>query len=149
MQYKCEIGDEELKSKKQIAALASSISILSSLLLGCFIYYEKRIIDIDKQNFDLNNITASDYTLSLDLTYDQSLYLANLPGYEHASVGLRIKYQLNKKIHEFLKVSQNEVLVSDYNFIFKNGHIFRALEKRSKYINKNDPIKVRKAEKDL
>jgi hypothetical protein len=70
VQYKCTISEEEKTEKRRIAALASAVSILSSLLLAAFIFYKKRSIFIMKELYDLETVTASDYTLQMDLTED-------------------------------------------------------------------------------
>jgi hypothetical protein len=64
---------------------------------------------------------------------------------------MKLKENLTKIIEDYMKTlrphSTQRLKVADLNFIFKNGHLFRLLQKRSKTINKND--KFAEVESDL
>ena len=84
---------------------------MSCLVLLSVIKYRVRSIGIEKRQWDLMTVTASDYTLELQLSIEQvrgmrkNLKLANFMPNE--TDGLRLKLWLAKKVEDCLDELSN------------------------------------------
>ena len=68
IQYSCVVPEDELKQKRQEAMLTASVNIFCGLVLLSVIGYRQGSINIEKREWDLQTVTASDYTLEIKLT---------------------------------------------------------------------------------
>jgi len=64
------VTGEEFKDKYNKVALASACITFISFCFGALIYYMQRTSKLDQQNYDMNTITAGDFTVELDLEKD-------------------------------------------------------------------------------
>ena len=62
---------QELTVKRDEALQAGCAAIVSCLVLLSVIKYRVRSISIEKRMWDLQTVTASDYTLELNLSIEQ------------------------------------------------------------------------------
>ena len=70
VQYSCIIPDDELKIKRYQALVASCVNIFAALTLLSVINNRQGSIAIEKKEWDLQTVTASDYCLELSLSKD-------------------------------------------------------------------------------
>lgn len=70
VQYLCQVKDEELTEKRNQALLASCACVFSALVLLSVLKYRSGSIDVEKRLWDLQTVTASDYTLEIKLYPD-------------------------------------------------------------------------------
>ena len=113
---------------------------MSCLVLLSVIKYRVRSIGIEKRQWDLMTVTASDYTLELQLSIEQvrgmrkNLKLANFMPNE--TDGLRLKLWLAKKVEDCLdELSHGHGgKVSAINFTFHNSWVLDMLREKGDYI---------------
>lgn len=67
IQYSCVVADDELQQKREEALLSSCVNIFAALVLLAVIKYRQGSISIEKREWDLQTVTASDYTLEVKL----------------------------------------------------------------------------------
>lgn len=135
IQYSCVIGDEELGIKRQEALLASCVNIFAALVLLAVIKYRQGSISIEKREWDLQTVTASDYTLELKLDdfiinqLKSKIQQENFLPYE--SDGLRLKLFLTKTLEDIIKQkSGEEGRIADLNFAYHNSWLLDRLRDR-------------------
>lgn len=68
VQYNCLVGEEELAEKRHQALVASCVNIFAALTLLAVVRNRQGSIAIEKKEWDLQTVTASDYTLEVSLT---------------------------------------------------------------------------------
>jgi len=68
IQYNCKVGDEEIKEKREQALLAGCVNMFAAMTLLSVVAYRQGSTSIEKKEFDLQTVTASDYTLELKLS---------------------------------------------------------------------------------
>lgn len=119
---------------------ACCISIFSTLFLFAVLNYLEGNIVIEKSEWDLQTVTASDYTIELKLKEGQVLamkkeiaqtnYLPNLP------MGQRMKFILIKEIERLMtEISGEEgYKVADVNFAMYNSWLIDRLKDRGQAI---------------
>ena len=61
------MDEDELLIRRKQALLAACINIFSALTLLSVVEYFKGSIHVEKKEFDLQTVTASDYTLEIKL----------------------------------------------------------------------------------
>jgi hypothetical protein len=71
VQYACQVPPEDLKVKRKEALLAGCAAVFACLVLLAVLKYRIDSIAIEKKSWDLSTVTASDYTLEIDLEYEQ------------------------------------------------------------------------------
>jgi len=71
IQYSCKVTEEELKEKRQQALLAGCVEVFAALTLLSVVAYRQGSIAIEKKEFDLQTVTASDYALEVKLSREQ------------------------------------------------------------------------------
>ena len=71
VQFTCVIPDDELKIKRHQALVSSCVNIFAALTLLSVISNRQGSIAIEKKEWDLQTVTASDYCLELSLSKDQ------------------------------------------------------------------------------
>lgn len=71
VQYTCVIPDDELKIKRHQALVSSCVNVFAALTLLSVIANRQGSIAIEKKEWDLQTVTASDYCLELSLSKDQ------------------------------------------------------------------------------
>ena len=67
IQYACHVPEEELLAKRKQALLAGCTSVFSCLVLLAVLKYREGSISIEKREWDLQTVTASDYTIEISL----------------------------------------------------------------------------------
>ena len=68
MQFGCEM-DDEMKSETYLILCKAVVTVLfCALLYSLLIGYMQKTADLDKTLYDVKNITASDFTVELDIT---------------------------------------------------------------------------------
>ena len=111
--------------------MVSSITILSSIILWAVLDYRQQALEVEKIEFDLNTVTASDYTLEIRLSSKHQDFLKSLPDLPGLnSQGMIFKLNLIKIIEDRMKELEpvKNYKVADLNFAFLNGHIVRLLQ---------------------
>ena len=136
VQYSCVIPDDELKIKRHQALVASCINIFAALTLLSVIANRQGSIAIEKKEWDLQTVTASDYCLELSLSIEQVDELRNELNSERflprESDGLRLKLYLIKKLEEILKQLSGDDggKIADINFAYYNSWLLDGLRER-------------------
>lgn len=68
LQYKCKESDGALNSKREQGLLISSIACFAAIFFLIVVFYLKKTNDVDYQQWDLMNLTASDFTVEYFIT---------------------------------------------------------------------------------
>jgi len=71
IQYECKMDDDELTMKRHQALMAACVNVFAALTLLSVIRYRQGSISIEKREWDLQTVTASDYTLEIKLSKAQ------------------------------------------------------------------------------
>lgn len=66
-QHTCNVKGDEFKDKYNKIALASSCITFIAFCFGALVYYMKKTSKLDQQNYDMNTITAGDFTVEMDI----------------------------------------------------------------------------------
>jgi hypothetical protein len=69
VQYMCQVPEEDLLTKRIEALQAGCVSIFACLCLLAVIQYRVNAISIEKSAWDLDTVTASDYTLEIQISH--------------------------------------------------------------------------------
>ena len=67
IQYSCEIDEDELEDKRYQALWAASTTVFSCLVLLAVLRYRQGSISIEKREWDIQTVTASDYTIEMKI----------------------------------------------------------------------------------
>lgn len=70
MQFSCNVTGDEFKDKYNKVALASACISFIAFCFGALVYYMQRTSKLDQLDYDMNTITAGDFTVELDLGKD-------------------------------------------------------------------------------
>lgn len=129
------MDDDELSTKRQEALLASCVNIFAALVLLAVIKYRQGSISIEKREWDLQTVTASDYTLEVKLDDFIIQQLNNRIAAEgflpYESDGLRLKLYLTKTLEDIIKEkSGEEGRIADLNFAYHNSWLLERLRER-------------------
>ena len=107
IQYSCEVGDDELAEKRSQALLAGCVSVFSCLVLLAVLKYRAGSIGIEKREWDLQTVTASDYTIEIKIYPEQiesiKQKIASERFMQYEADGLRFKLYLQKIIEDRVK----------------------------------------------
>lgn len=68
MQYTCTVVGDQFKDKYNKIALASATVTFIAFVFGALVYYMQKTSKLDMLDFDMNTITAGDFTVEMDLT---------------------------------------------------------------------------------
>lgn len=140
IQYSCKVDEKELHKKREQALLASCTNIFCALTLLAVIKYRQGSISIEKREWDLQTVTASDYTLELKFTKEQVQALRNemrrqnfLP---YETEGLRFKCFLQQRLEDVIKEISGEDggRIVDINFAYHNSWLLDSLRQRGEFI---------------
>ena len=71
----CQTDDDELYVKRKEALFAGCVAVFSCLVLLAVIQYRIGSISIEKREWDLQTVTASDYTLEIEFDDEQVLQI--------------------------------------------------------------------------
>ena len=125
------------------------------------IYYEKRMNSVELQQWDINNLTASDFTVEWTIT-DNIWNVFNLQLSQHAllppgnsapnHVGASlpvvtfeayIEHYFTKKLNQLPKINEDvEIRVANISFGFDNPELIQLLQERGALIAKGKFSKV-------
>jgi hypothetical protein len=125
------------------------------------IYYEKRMNNVEFQQWDINNLTASDFTVEWTIT-DNIWNVFNLQLSQHAllppgnsapnHVGASlpvvtfeayIEHYFTKKLNQLPKINEDvEIRVANISFGFDNPELIQLLQERGALIAKGKFSKV-------
>lgn len=139
IQYNCKVGEDELEEKRHEALVGSCVNIFCALVLLAVVANRQGSIGIEKREFDLQTVTASDYTLELTLSEQQIIQArqeiqndADAYYIRYAeSDGLRLKLWMIKKLEDLLTQMGGEGgKVADVNFAYHNSWLLDALRVR-------------------
>ena len=104
IQYSCEIDEDELEDKRYQALWAACTTVFSCLVLLAVLRYRQGSISIEKREWDIQTVTASDYTIEMKLYPQQLEAIKKKMDYEsfmyYDAEGLRFKCYLQKLIEE-------------------------------------------------
>ena len=60
--------DDELKTDRRIAMMGSCISCLAAVVFAFILKYMRYLVEWTNREWDMNTVTAGDYTVKFDLT---------------------------------------------------------------------------------
>ena len=140
IQYNCVISDEELAEKREQALLASCVNIFAALTLLSVIAYRQGSNSIEKKEWDLQTVTASDYTLEISLSQLQvsqmrrDIYQNSFEYYE--SDGYQVKFWIKKLVEDRLYELSGKrgYQIADINFAYYNSWLLDGLRRRGTLI---------------
>lgn len=161
IQYTCAENDSELNQKRSYGLLISCIACFACLVFMIVIYYEKRMNGLEFQQWDINNLTASDFTVEWTIT-DNIWNVFNLQLSQHAllppgnsapnHVGASlpvctfeayIEHYFTKKLNQLPKINEDvEIRVANITFGFDNPELISLLQERGALIAKGKFSKV-------
>lgn len=70
VQYTCEMTDAQKFAKYETISRATLIVLLCSAIFFITVYYMQHTSDLDGYVFDVQTVTAKDYTVEMDITTD-------------------------------------------------------------------------------
>jgi hypothetical protein len=114
MQHTCTVNGDEFKDKYNKIAMASSCITFIAFCFGALIYYMKKTSKLDQLNYDMNTITAGDFTVEMELTdsqYGQFLGLRdeNLDNrFAKKSIGMDFREFIKKHIEDELTLERKK-----------------------------------------
>lgn len=135
--------------------VSSCVNIFAALTLLSVIANRQGSIAIEKKEWDLQTVTASDYCLELSLSKDQVEGLRAELNQERflprESDGLRLKLYLIKKLEELLKQLSGEDggRIADVNFAYYNSWLLDGLRDRGDAIKYQQWDKLNEQNKKL
>lgn len=106
IQYNCRVSAAELSEKREQGLIAACVNIFAALTLLAVLSYRQASISIEKKEWDLQTVTASDYCLEIKLSENQvnqmrrDIYSNSFEYYE--SDGYQIKFWLKKILEDQL-----------------------------------------------
>ena len=141
VQYFCQVPLEDLTTKRVEALQAGCAAIFACLVLLAVIKFRVDSIGIEKSQWDLETVTASDYTLEIQLSLKQvhdmrlKIYNASFE-YSQVSEGYKFKLWLIKRIEEQLDALSGGQggKVASIDFTFYNSWLLEGLRKRGDFI---------------
>jgi len=134
------VSEDELTEKRHQALIAACVNIFAALVLLSVIGNRQGSIGIEKREWDLQTVTASDYTLEITLSnaqinecrreMDANYFM------RYDSDGLRCKLFMTQKLEEILKEQSGKDggKVADINFAYHNSWLIDALRERGDLI---------------
>ena len=151
----CQVGDADLYTKRNEALQAGCAAIFSCLVLLAVIQYRVGSISIEKREWDLQTVTASDYTLEIPLAIEQvyeirnKIKMNNFMPYE--SEGLRFKLWVVKRVEDELNnLSGGQGgKVSAVDFTYHNSWVLDMLREKGDYIKWQEWKKLNALNKEL
>lgn len=155
IQYSCQVTSDELEIKRFQALKACCISMFSTLFLFAILNYLEGNIVIEKSEWDLQTVTASDYTIELKLSEQQVMgmkkeitqtnFMPNLP------MGSRMKFIMIREIERLMKEISGEdgYKVADINFALYNSWLIDKLKERGQAIIWQDWAQLNKINADI
>lgn len=151
IQYTCIQSNDALAQKHKEASLVTALGILSCLIFLVAIYYLKRISKLMAIDWDVQTITAGDYTVELHISEKSyNWWLNNVYNVNDrargVSTGESLKTYLYKEIentltrylrehgHEEEGNNITEVKIADLVFAFNNQDLINLLKERGAHI---------------
>ena len=155
VQYMCQVGEDDLLVKRTEALQAGCLAIFSCLVLLAVIQYRVGSIGIEKREWDLQTVTASDYTLEIPLSIEQvyamrdKIKIQNFMPYE--SEGLRLKLWIVKIIEDELNnLSRGQGgKVSAVDFTYHNSWVLDMLREKGDYVKWQEWKKLNALNKEM
>ena len=126
--------------KRKSALFAACINVFSALTLLSVITYFKGLVKVEKKEFDLQTVTASDYTLEMKTNeqfIDKMLLdIRENKFMEGESLGYRMKFWFIKLLEDRLKQlsGQDIYRIADVNFAYHNSWLLDTLRERGDYV---------------
>ena len=151
----CQVPETDLYTKRVEALQAGCAAVFSCLVLLAVIQYRVGSISIEKREWDLQTVTASDYTLEIPLAMEQvyemrnKIKMNNFRPYE--SEGLRLKLYLVERIEaELNNLSGGQGgKVSAIDFTYHNSWLLDMLREKGDYIKWQEWKKLNALNKEL
>ena len=119
--------------------LSSCVTIFSALTLLAVIRNRQGSINIEKREWDLQTVTASDYTLEITLSRDQIANMRNAIYQEsfayYDTDGMKLKLFMTRELENILRESgDNNGRIADINFAYYNSWLIDDLVRRGDLI---------------
>jgi hypothetical protein len=150
IQYSCIQSGAVLETKYKQGTIISCLGIFASLFFMVVIYWLKRASKIKQLEWDVSTVTASDYSVEMEITEEQyTWFLENVynPTDRHAGLspgeslkkylkqeveGLLTNYLREKRANGDLETSTKitEVKIADIVFAFNNAELIQLLRVR-------------------
>ena len=129
-----------MSEKREQALLASCVNIFAALTLLSVIAYRQGSNSIEKKEWDLQTVTASDYTLEISLSRSQvsqmrrDIYQNSFEYYE--SDGYQVKFWIKKLLEDRLYELSGKrgYQIADVNFAYYNSWLLDGLRGRGTLI---------------
>ena len=110
IQHTCIEKMDRLYHKWEYCSIIACVTFLAGVILLLQVYYERSVTGINKVKQDLDYVTASDFTVEIDIKKaDYKYFMKNLyhPRNQPKSEGLFMKEYMRKKIEDILNRSWN------------------------------------------
>jgi hypothetical protein len=155
IQYNCKVGDEELLEKREQALMAGCVEVFAALTLLSVVAYRQGSINIEKKEFDLQTVTASDYALEVKLSREQidqmkrDIYQNSFEYYENP--GYQLKFWVKKLFEDKLKElsGRDGFRIADINFAYHNSWLIDGLRTRGDAIQNCDWPRLNQLNEEL
>ena len=112
IQYSCKLNDVMLKDKYDHVSLLVATIMLIAFCFIVLIYYMQRTSKLDQLAYDMNTITAGDFTVELDINNTQwkkfltEIYTDEIK--ENYSQALYFKHYLKEQIENLVEIPVDE-----------------------------------------
>ena len=135
--------------------LAGTVEVFAALTLLSVIAYRQGSIAIEKKEFDLQTVTASDYALEVKLSREQidqmknDIYQNSFEYYENP--GYQLKFWLKKIFEDRLKElsGRDGFRIADINFAYHNSWLIDGLRDRGTAIKNQNWAELNKINEEL
>lgn len=151
----CQTDEEELLTKRTEALQAGCVAVFSCLVLLSVIQYRTGSISIEKREWDLQTVTASDYTLEIEFTDEQVLQIRRDIYANSFEVGKPHGYQFKMWVIKVVEEELNRLSngqggkVGDIQFTYHNSWVIDLLYERGEAIKWQDWEKLNNINKKL
>lgn len=154
LQYTCLQTDDDMNVKREQGLLISCIACFACILFLVVIFYLKKTNLVDYQQWDLDNLTSSDFTIEYTITEDMwNLFNVQLGSHaqlplggsspNHVGEGLPVvtfeaflEHYFTRKLNRCPKVIEDvEIRVANITFGFCNQELLAILTERGKLVS--------------
>ena len=101
LQHTCTVKDDAFKDKYNKIAMVSACIMFIAFCFGALVYYMKKTSKLEQLNYDMNTITASDFTVEMDITGAQYKKFNEIRDEDQA--GRFTKHSIGFDFREYIK----------------------------------------------
>jgi hypothetical protein len=167
VQFECHQSAEQLSTKREQAAMVSSLAVLLVCVYLIVLHYFKRSSALNQMEWDVQTLTPGDYTAQYEITEKAYNFFLNViyPNEKERgkSIGIALKEYLKRELENVLthklkelkekpgsdNLKCDEVKIADIVFAFNNSQLINLLKLRGQHIMFQRYDKMREVEAQI